>query len=236
MPILTGNVDSDKQRLKLEEERKKKTAETPIEQLIAEAIERGVTPPEREPQEYRTHPNSFLDYPVAKDISRGRLRWPLNYKGEMEFKRSVRYESEQGSLMIRKLGENTYWSVMTLNKEEFVSAQIIFDDFGEPKFLIVNPSYSGTGRLLWRVKLHGDLFTPKQKQAWKDEVRSKKIASLESEVESLKAQLQETTDRTKELQKQNEELKKNLDHCESSKISSKLKRLLPREKPETEIS
>lgn len=207
---------------------------TITQKIIDEAIARGIGgSPKREPQQYRIHPNSPMDVPVARRADEGWTHYPLDYKGEMEFERMMKYESYPWSLLIRRTKEG--FMVMTLNKQEFVRGHVVTDDFGEPKYLILNPSGSSLTALLYTIKLDGEMFTNQQKKAWTKKERSTKIAKLQLQIEGLKNEIQDSRNDLKiaeetigDLKTENEELTKTL----KTSIHEKLKKLLLHEKTE----
>lgn len=229
MPTLTGNVDSDKQRLKLESERQKKIAATPLQQQIEEAIARGVGgSPKRVEQRHRSDGPFLQDMPVAGDKEAGFTRYPFDYKGDMKFSRMMKYEAYDWALLIKQ--REGHFIVTTLMKDEFVRADVVTDALGEPRYLLMSPEFNQPTKLLYTITLKGEMFTEKQKQAWKKEIRSGKIKSLELEVENLKKQHTQDLQKIGDLEKTNIELNRTL----NLSLHDKLKKLLLHEKPEPE--
>lgn len=201
------------------------TEKTKLQKDIEEAIARGIGgSPKREPQKYVDDPRSYMDKPVIRESKEGWTRYPLDYKGEMEFERMMKYESYDWSLLIRR--REGHFIVTTLVKEEFVRGEVIANEFGEPAYLILSPEFSQPTRLLYTIKLKGEMFTNQQKRIWKNEERSKKIAALQSEVEELKKQHTQDLQKIGDLETANEELSRTL----KSSVHERLKKLLSREK------
>jgi len=210
------------------------TKKSKLQKDIEEAIARGIGgSPKRTPQQYRTHPNSPMDVPVARCTDEGWTNYPYDYKGEMKFTRKMKYESDW-DYMIRQVPSG--YMITTLHTDKPIDGGSILADpqTGEPKYFI----YRGAGSLkamVYTIKLDGNMFTEKQKKLWKDEVRSTKIAKQQLEIEGLKNDVEaskndlKTAEETiRDLKTENEELTKTM----NLSIHDRLKKLLLHKDPE----
>lgn len=201
---------------------------------IEEAIARGKNPPDREPQQYQPTPFSIYgDAPVARDTTVPKKTYPYEWKGDMKFTRKMKYESDW-DYMIRQVPSG--YMITTLHTDKPIDGAGILADpqTGEPKYFI----YRGAGSqraMVYTIKLDGDMFTEKQKTAWKKEIRSTKIAKLQLEIEGLKNEVEASKNDLKaaeetigDLKTANEELTNTL----KTSIHERLKKLLLHEKPE----
>lgn len=118
--------------------------------------------------------------------------------------------------------------VSGLHKDTPIRGDILVDEFGEPKYFLDDPSGWAVPRkrFVHPIKLTGELFTKSQKNQFKSEVRSKKIAELQAEVEQLKKQIDANEHDLKVQEQTIEDLKRELASCKSSKLKSKLKKLV----------
>jgi len=125
--------------------------------------------------------------------------------------------------------------ITSLVKDQPVRGHIVIDEFGEPKYLLLNPSGSSSTTILWTVKLHGEVLTNKQKTVLKKEMRSTKIAKQQLEIEALKNEIEASKNDLKaaeetigDLKTENKELTKTM----NLSIHDKLKKLLLHKDPE----
>ena len=199
---------------------------------IEEAIARGKNPPDREPQQYQHTPFSLTDAPVARDTTTPKKIYPYEWKGDMKFTRKMKYESDW-DYMIRRVGGG--FMITTLNKDQPVNGgSILADELGEPKYFI----YRGAGSqraMVYTIKLDGDMFTQKQKQALKKEIRSTIIAKQQLEIEGLQSEIEYSKNDLKTAQETIDDLKTEnieLTNTLKSSIHEKLKKLLLHKKTE----
>lgn len=199
----------------------------PILEQIEEAIARGVHPPAREKVKYSIPPFALTGVPEAREISTPKKVWFMEARKELTFERKIRYDAWQGGYYsIRRL-ENGEYMITTLNKEVPVRGNIIVDKYGEPKYFIDDPVGWGIRkRFVHPIKLTGSIFTKKQKNQFKAEVRSKKIVKLQAELNQAKTEVEKLKVRLEGQIQINQELRDDLTSCKSSKLKSKLKKLV----------